>query len=259
MSSRLKALLAGDRLVRVFGLGQLLSPKFIDIVALQGGYDAVWLDNEHAGISIEQIEVATLAARANGLDSFVRLAPTDYASVMRPLEAGAGGIMTSQVRSATQTRQIVEWAKFYPEGLRGLNGLGIDGRYGWMSPQEYLPHANQSTFVAIQIEHVDAVQEIDQIASVPGVDVLFIGPADLSQSMGIPGAWDHPRVWEAIQSVAKAAKANGIHWAIVPKDAAYARRCVELGCKCLSIGFDSWVVHHGIRATKNQFAEYFEK
>lgn len=257
MAASLKRLLADGKLVKIFGLGQMLHPKFVEIVALQGGFDAVWLDNEHAAVSVEQIEQGTLAARAHGLDSFVRLAPTDYATVMRPLEAGAGGIMAAQVRSAEQTKQIVQWAKFHPEGMRGLNGLGVDGQYGILSPAEYVRKANAGTFVAIQIEHVEAVEEVEKVAAVGGVDVLFIGPSDLSQSMGITGEWDHPRIWKAIEQVAAAAKKNKIHWAIVPKDAAYARRCVELGCRCLAIGFDTLAVLIGLRATKAQFPEYF--
>jgi 2-dehydro-3-deoxyglucarate aldolase/4-hydroxy-2-oxoheptanedioate aldolase len=257
MGARLKELLAAGKIVKVYGLGQFLSPKFIDIVALQGGFDAVWFDQEHAGVSIEQIELASLAARACGLDSFVRLAPTDYATVMRPLEAGAGGIMAAQVRSAEQTRQIVQWAKFHPQGMRGMNGLGVDGNYGTIPIKDYMSRANAETFVAIQIEHIDAVTDIDQIAAVPNVDVLFIGPADLGQSMGIPGDWDQPRIWEAIEKVAEASKRHKIHWAILPPNAAYARRCLELGCRMLSIGFDSWTVHQGLKATKNQFAEFF--
>src|SRR5205823_13853033 len=138
-------------------------------VGLQGGYDAVWLDQEHVGLGIEQIEEATRAARASGLDSFVRLAPTDYATVMRPLEAGAGGIMAAQVRSARQAEEIVRWAKFHPRGLRGINNSGIDGAYGTIPFADYLRQANAGTFVAIQIEHVDALEEVDAIAAVKDV------------------------------------------------------------------------------------------
>src|SRR2546426_5573441 len=150
MGKRLKEALAQNKLVRVFGLGQLCHPKFVEIIGLQGGYDAVWLDQEHAGISIAQIEHACLAARAVGLDSFVRLAPTDYATVMRPLEAGAGGIMAAQVRSAAQAEEVMQWAKFHPRGLRGVNGSGVDGRFATMPMPEYLKRANDETFVAIQ-------------------------------------------------------------------------------------------------------------
>src|SRR5882762_7124857 len=142
MLTRLKALLRQGKLTRVFGLGQLCHPKFVEIVGLQGGFDAVWLDHEHAGLSMGQIEQAVLAARACGIDSFVRLAPTDYATVMRPLEAGAGGVMAAQVRSAAQAEDVMQWAKFYPRGLRGVNGSSVDGRYATMPMPDYMKQAN---------------------------------------------------------------------------------------------------------------------
>src|ERR1043166_7653834 len=99
MASRLKKALAEGKLTRVFCVGQLCAPKVVEIIGLQGGYDAIWLDQEHAGLSIQQIEDACRAARGVGLDTFVRLAATDYATVMRPLEAGGGGGMGAPVRS----------------------------------------------------------------------------------------------------------------------------------------------------------------
>src|SRR5882724_5439585 len=107
MGKRLKEKLARGELVRVFCVGQLCHPKVLEIVGWHGGFDGVWLDNEHAGLSIQQIEYASRAARGVGLDTFVRLAATDYASVMRCLEAGAGVIMAAQVRSAKQVQEIV--------------------------------------------------------------------------------------------------------------------------------------------------------
>src|SRR5438309_10205574 len=98
MASRLKQLLAQDKVTRVFCAGQLCHPKIVEIVGQHGGYDAVWLDQEHVGLTIPQIEEAARAARGVGLDSFVRLYATDYATVMRPLEAGAGGVLAAQVR-----------------------------------------------------------------------------------------------------------------------------------------------------------------
>ncbi len=257
MGAKIKELLKQNKLVRVFCLGQLCHPKVVEIVGFQGGFDALWLDQEHAGVSIEQIEQASRAARGVGLDTFVRLAPTDYATVMRPMEAGAGGIMAAQVKSARQAEEVVRWAKFAPEGMRGVNGTGIDGRYGTLPPAEYFRRANADTFVAIQIEHADAVEDVEKIARIPGVDVLFIGPADLGQSMGLSGDWDHPRLWQAFERVAKAAQAAGIHWAILPKSRAYAQRCVHMGCKMLSLGIDVWALERGLKAFQEEFAEYF--
>jgi 2-dehydro-3-deoxyglucarate aldolase/4-hydroxy-2-oxoheptanedioate aldolase len=253
----LKSLLKQDRLVRVFALGQLCHPKLVELVAWSGGFDTVWLDQEHAGLTIAQIEEAARAARGAGIDSFVRLNATDYATVMRPLEAGAGGIMASMVRSARQAEEIVTWAKFQPRGLRGVNGTGVDGRYGGLTGPDYFRQANEETVVAVQIEHRDAVEEVEKIAAIPDLDFLFVGPADLSQSMGLAWQWEHPRVWAAVERVAAAARANRVPWAILPSGPEHARRCVALGCRMLSLGLDVWFCQRGVRAFKADFAEFF--
>jgi 2-dehydro-3-deoxyglucarate aldolase/4-hydroxy-2-oxoheptanedioate aldolase len=257
LGALLKALLKQDRVIRVFALGQLCHPKLVEIVGWHGGFDAVWLDQEHVGLTIVQIEEAARAARGVGLDSFVRLAATDYATVMRPLEAGAGGIMAAMVRSAREVEEILTRAKFHPRGCRGVNGTGVDGRYGGYTAAEYFRKANAETVVGVQIEHIDAVEDVEKIAAVPDLDFLFIGPADLSQSMGLPGEWEHPKVWQAVERVARAAKDHRIPWAILPLNAAHARRCVDLGCRMLSIGIDSWVFQKGIKAFKDEYAEFF--
>ncbi|MER3415263.1 MAG: aldolase [Gemmataceae bacterium] len=259
MAGNLKQKLRSHAPIVVYGLGQFISPKWVELIALTGGYDAVWFDQEHAGVSQHQIESAALAARGFGLDCFVRLAPVDYASVMRPLETGAGGIMAAQVRTSAEVERIVRWTYFYPLGERGLNGLGADGRYGSMPVAEYIAQANSATMLAIQIEHVQAVQEADAIARQEGVDMLFIGPADLSQSLGIPGQWDHPHLWAAIERVAQAAERHRKAWGIVPASPAMARRCTALGCRCLSIGFDCWTLHAGLRVTKEEYADFFRR
>jgi len=255
MVLHLKQRLHQGQLVRVFYAGQLCYPKVIEIVGHHGGYDAIWFDQEHCGVSSSQIEDAARAARGVGLDSFVRLYAADYAAVMRPLEAGAGGLMAAQVQSAKETTDVVRWAKFFPQGQRGVNGTGFDGRYGTLPLLEYMKRANAETFLAIQIERVEAVEEVEKIAAVPGVDVLFVGPADLAQSLGVPGQPDEPRMWAAIERVAKAAKAAGIHWAILPPNVTYAKRCVALGCRMLSIGLDVWTLQRGLKAVAAEYRE----
>src|SRR5437773_840601 len=151
MPSRLKELLQQGKLVRVLCLGQLCTPKLVEMLAWFGDYAGLWFDQEHGSVSTEQLEHCARAARASGIDTFVRLAPTDYRAVMRPLEAGAGGIMAAQVRSARQTEEVVQWAKFHPRGLRGVNATGFDGRYGTLAMPEYLRRANAETLIAIQI------------------------------------------------------------------------------------------------------------
>ena len=160
MGAQLKALLAGGRVLRVFALGHLFSPKLVEMIGWRGGFDAVWFDQEHAGLSMAQIEEGSRAARGAGLNCFVRLNATDYATVMRALEAGAGGVMASMVKNARQAEEIVSWAKFHPRGCRGVNGTGVDGRYGSTPGAEYFRRANAETVVAVQIEHADAVEDV---------------------------------------------------------------------------------------------------
>lgn len=257
MGPRLKTLLKQGRLLKVFALGHLFRPEMVEMVGWLGGFDAVWLDLEHTPMSVADVAAGARAGRACGLDTFVRLAATDYAAVMRPLEAGAGGLMASMVRSAREAEDLVRWAKFHPRGLRGVNGTGPDGRHGMTPLLDYFQKANDETVLGVQIERVEAVEDIERIAAVPDLDFLFVGPADLSQSLGVPGQWDHLRLWQAVERVARAAREHKLPWAILTLSPAHARRCVELGCTMLSIGLDAWAFRKGLEAYKTDYGEFF--
>ncbi|HWE35968.1 MAG TPA: aldolase/citrate lyase family protein [Isosphaeraceae bacterium] len=254
---RIKELLAKGEVVRLFGLGQLLAPKLVEIVGAHGGFDGLWLDLEHAGLTMKDVEVATLAARAVGLDHFVRLPATDYAQVMRVLEAGAGGVMVSMVRDADGAEQAVRWAKFWPRGERGLNGGNRDGRFGLTPLPEYVQKANAETFVGIQIETAGAIAAVEQIAAVPDVDLVFVGPADISQVLGVPGQFEHPKCLETIERIAEACARAGKPWGIVPRGPEYAARMERWGCRMFVLGFDIHAFHAGIRAAKERYGRFF--
>jgi 4-hydroxy-2-oxoheptanedioate aldolase len=258
MPGRLKEALRQGKLTRVFCLGQLYQPKLVEMVGMVGAHDAVWLDQEHVGLSVAQIEEASRAARVAGIDCFVRLTATDYATVARPMEAGACGIMAAQVGSAAEAEQIVRWAKFAPRGCRGYNGGGVDGGYGSMNAADYAARANAASLIVLQIENAAALDQVEAIAAVPDVDLLFIGPGDLSQSLGILGQWDHPRLWEAVERVARAAETHGTRWGILPWSRESARRSVELGCRMLSLDVDVWAFRRGLETYRREWAEFFE-
>jgi 2-keto-3-deoxy-L-rhamnonate aldolase RhmA len=118
--------------------------------------------------------------------------------------------------------------------------------------------ANRDHFVAIQIETLGAADQADQIAKLDGVDLLFIGPNDLSQALGVLGQPNHEKVWAAIEHVAAAARRHGKHWGIVPFDPPCAQRCVELGCRMLTFGNDVSALRLGIAAHKQAYARHFE-
>ena len=254
---RIKEKLAKGETVRLFGVGQLISPKLIEIVGLHGGFDGLWLDFEHAGLSMSDIELATLAADRHGLDHFVRQPATDYAAIMRSLEAGANGVMVSMVRNAEEAEQAVRWSKFYPRGERGMNGGNRDGNFGLTPMTEYVKEANAKTFVGIQIETRGAIDGAKEIASIPDVDLLFVGPADISQVMGVPGDFENPKCLNAIEGIARACAEAGKPWGIVPRGPEYAARMASWGCKMFVFGFDIHIVHAGIRAAKERYSAFF--
>src|SRR5262245_26889088 len=129
MGQRFKELLAKNELARIFAVGRLIDPVLIDLYGLAGGFHGMWMDQEHVGLTFHDIQIAASSGRANGFDSFVRMAPTNYAQVTQNLEAGAGGVMAAQIQSAAQAEQFVTWAKFAPRGMRGMNTSGRDADY----------------------------------------------------------------------------------------------------------------------------------
>jgi 2-dehydro-3-deoxyglucarate aldolase/4-hydroxy-2-oxoheptanedioate aldolase len=253
----IKDKLSKGEAVRLFGTGQLINPKLIEIVGLHGGFDGLWLDFEHAGFTMKDVELATLAADAYGLDHFVRLPATDYATIMRSLEAGANGVMVSMVRSPEEAEQAVRWAKFHPRGERGMNGGNRDGKFGLTPIADYARQANERTFVGIQVETAGAIASVGEIARVPDVDLVFVGPADISQVMGVPGDFENPRCLNAIEGIARACAEAGKPWGVVPRGPEYAKRMADWGCTMFVLGFDIHALHAGIRAAKERYSSFF--
>jgi len=256
---RIKQLLREGKVVRAFGLGQLFSPKLVEIVGEHGDFDALWLDFEHGGLTMKDIELATMAARSYGMDHFVRLPATDYATVMRPLEAGAGGLMISMVRSPSDAEQAVRWAKFWPRGERGLNGGNRDGRFGLTPLADYTAQANAETFIGVQIETAGALASLAEIAAVPDVDLLFVGPSDLSQVLGVTGDFENPKCLQAIETIAQVCADAKKPWGIFSRGPDYATRMRSWGCRLFVLGADIHVAHAGIRAIKDRYAAFFPR
>ena len=254
----IKQRLATGQRANIFVLTAMPAPPLVEIAAMYGGFHGVWIDQEHAASTQERIEVLALACRAAGLDSFVRLAPTDYAAVMRPLEAGVGGIMAAQIQTAAHAKEVVAWAKFPPEGRRGVNMNNREGRYGNCDLAATLRDANRDRWIAVQIEVLSALKEVREIAALDGVDHLFVGPADLSTALGVPGEFLHPKVIDAMQAVADAAKANGKTWGILCRGADHAETARKMGCSLFALATDFGVVNAGFKAVTETYKGFFE-
>ena len=247
-------LAAGERL-NVFAVGRMFHPNVVHYLGATGEFDGLWIDVEHAGFTVSEIESAVTAGRVYGLESFARVPPTDYAIVTRCLESGVSGVMAAQIGSAVQAEEFVSWAKFHPRGRRGLNPLGHDGRFGTEPLSDFTERSNRDSFVAIQIETTGAVEEVDAIASIEGVDLLFVGPSDLSQALGVVGDFTHPSCLEAIDRVAAASVEHGKKWGAVTPNPEYAARLIEKGCTLVSAVNDVKLVSAGFAAMRASFAD----
>jgi 2-dehydro-3-deoxyglucarate aldolase/4-hydroxy-2-oxoheptanedioate aldolase len=243
----------GERLV-VFAVGRMFHPNIIRFLGLQGAFDGFWVDVEHGGLTVHDIEMAATAGMAHDMDCFVRVPPTDYATVTRCFESGATGVMAAQITSADHAEEFVRWAKFAPRGRRGLNPLGYDGGYGSIPLAEFAERANRDTFVAIQIETASAVAEVDAIAGIDGVDLLFVGPSDLSQAVGVIGDFTGAESMKAIDRVAEACRVHGKHWGAVTPTPEYAAMLVEKGCSLISLANDVKLVSAGLAGLRKDFS-----
>jgi 2-dehydro-3-deoxyglucarate aldolase/4-hydroxy-2-oxoheptanedioate aldolase len=244
----------GERLV-VFAVGRMYHPNIIQYLGMTGDFDGFWIDVEHAGLSVRDVEVAVAAGRAHGLESFVRVPPTDYATVTRCFESGAVGVMAAQISSAEQAEEFVRWSKFAPRGRRGLNPLGYDGAFGSVPLAEFAERANRESFVAIQIETAQAAEEVDSIAAIDGVDLLFVGPSDLSQALGAIGDFTSDRNIEVLDRIAVACAAHGKHWGAVTPTPEYASMLIDMGCTLISPTNDVKLVTSGLAAVKRDYPQ----
>ena len=253
----LKQRLANEELVMICGIGRVWHHNLIHMIGLSGGFHGLWFDMEHVGLTTRDLELATAVARNHDLDTFCRVAPTDYATVTRCLEAGSSGIMAAQVFTAAQAEEFVKWSKFAPRGFRGLNTGGWDARFTTIPAAEFTRKANEESLVLIQIETLQSVEECEAIAAIDGVDALFVGPADLSQSLGVTGQFFHEKCLAAIDRVSAACRNTGKQWAAVAFNPQHAEMLVEKGCRMVSPTNDTRIVVAGIAAAKKDFAKFF--
>ncbi len=201
------------------------------------GFDCIWVDMEHTSIDWSDVEKMILAAKTHDADVMVRIARGSYSDYIRPLELDAAGIMVPHCMCAEDARSIVRTTRFQPLGRRPVDGGNADGVYCNVPFFEYLREANEQRFVVIQIEDPEPLEKIDEIASVPGIDMLFFGPSDFSHAIGVPGELNHPRVVDARRRVAKAALAHN-KFAGTMANSDNLEDLIDMGYRFLNLGAD---------------------
>lgn len=205
---------------------------------VRAGFDWLTVDLEHSAITLESAAELIRTIDLAGITPMVRVGSHDANVIKRVMDAGAHGIIASTVNTAEQAAAIVAAVKYPPVGARGV---GLSRAQGYADEfEEHYRWLNEESIVFVQIEHIDAVQNIDAILRVPGVDGYFIGPYDLSASLGIPGQLTHPKMIEALAEIRRAQEkvptVAGIH--VVQPVAGDVLRKIAEGYRFIAFGID---------------------
>ena len=228
--------------------------RVIEIAAMLG-VDCVWTDMEHVPNDISTIEKQVLAAKAYDTDILVRVSRGGYSDYIRPLEMDATGIMVPHIMSLQDAKNVVRMTKFHPIGRRPVDGGNADGKYCNVDFIDYLKQANEQRFVVIQIEDPEPLEELEEIASLEGIDMIFFGPGDFSQGIGTPGQFDNPEIARARERIAKVATTHGKFAGTVGSPANLGE-LINMGYKFISMGADVIAVGQYCADLISQFSKH---
>ena len=214
----------------------LLDPRVTEIASMIG-FDSVWIDMEHVPTDWGTVENHIRAAKMYDTDVMVRVAKGSYSDYIRPLELDASGIMVPHIMSCEEAKSIVRTTRFHPVGRRPLDGGNADGAFCLIDTPDYIEQANRERFVCVQIEDPEPLDDLEKIAALEGIDLLFFGPGDFSQGIGAPGDWLNPKISETRKRVAEVCLEHGKFAGTVGGPANFAQ-LVEMGYTYISMGAD---------------------
>ena len=232
-------------------LVSLPSPEVTEILA-HCGFDWLFIDAEHGAFNPQQAQAMLQAA--GECPCVIRIPSSDEVWIKKALDIGAAGIIVPQVHTAEQAKTIIRLCKYSPDGNRGV-GIGRAHQYG-MKFEEYLQSANRDIAIILQAESRQAIDNIDEITAVEGLDAILVGPYDLSASLGRIGAVTDAEVVNAIDTIAAACKARNIALGIFGVNAAAVQPCIDKGFTLITAGIDSLFV---ISSAKQLLAELHGK
>ena len=214
----------------------LADPRNAEIAAMCG-FDCVWTDMEHVPNNFSAVEETVRAAKIYDVDVLTRVAKGCYSDLVRPLEGDSTGIMVPHLMSLEEAKKIVYDTKFHPIGRRALDGGNADGKFCLVDPMDYIKEANEERFVVVQIEDPEPLAELEEICALPGIDMIFFGPADFSQGLGDPCNFANPEIDRVRRLIAKTARKHGKFAGTVGGPGNFDA-LVEMGYTFISTGAD---------------------
>jgi 2-keto-3-deoxy-L-rhamnonate aldolase RhmA len=211
----------------------------IPMIAAANGFDAVYVDLEHTATSLETTSLLCAGAIAAGITPLVRVPSHEHHHLTRALDVGAMGVIVPHVESREEAAAIADACRFPPRGHRSVAGPNPSNRYQPMAQRDLLDAFDAQTIVAVMLETPDAVTRADDIASVSGVDMVMLGPHDLTAEMGILGSFRDPAFLDAARNVAQACRAHDVIFGIAGiRDQELLTELVGLGLRFVSAGTD---------------------
>jgi 4-hydroxy-2-oxoheptanedioate aldolase len=227
------------------------SPSQAEIIGY-AGFDFVVLDTEHSSYDLDTAEHLVRAADAAQLPSLLRVSENTGAAVAKALDSGAQGVVVSHVSTAEDARRAVRHAHYAPHGVRGAAPTVRATRYGQISWPDYVAHARSHTLVVLQIEGKQGLANLDEIMAAEGIDVLFVGPFDLSESLGISGQLDHPALLRAVGEIVERARARSIALGIWMPTPEQTFRWIERGVQIVTVANNDMIFAEACRAIVRQ-------
>jgi 2-keto-3-deoxy-L-rhamnonate aldolase RhmA len=241
-TNQVKQALRAGKLQLGIALWQLRSPE-IARVYTAAGFDWIFLDTEHGGFDIQTVQDICRVANLANIAPIVRAADVQYPLIARALDCGAQGIIFPRVESPELLERAVSWTLFPPKGARGFGLAGPQTSYGAHTMREVADHMNANTLVVLQIETVRAFEARNELLSVPGIDAVLIGPADLSVSLGVPGEFQHPRMVETIEAIRDSSIRLGVAPGLHARSSALAKFWRDRGMLFLSCSNEVALLH----------------
>ena len=254
--NRVKRILREGGLALGTYVGGIADAQIVEIIG-HAGFDAAFIDMEHTSFDLRDVQLMVMAAERVGITPIVRTPGFDPAFLLRLLDMGVQGIQLPHISDARAAREAVKAVRYAPLGDRGMAGASRASDYGTIGLKEHIEQSNREITLAVMVEDLPAVEQIDAIASTDGIDIVAVGPSDMSRALGVGGTSDHPKLRAAIDRVAEAVRKGGVarlalpmNHATLPRNAAQLR---ELG-----VGYTNCAPSPEVRMLKSMQAQVAE-
>lgn len=248
-SSLKKQLLEGKVKVGVFFKAN--NPNMAEMMAY-AGYDFIIVDNEHSNFDYVDAENIIRAADGVNLDTIVRISSGSEENILHTLDSGATGIQVPSLRDVNDVKKLAPFTKYYPVGHRGMNVNQRAAKFGFMDSTEYFKAANENTLVVVHVETLEMAEQIDELCAIPEVDVIFIGPGDLSQAVGKPMQVNSPEVMKVVDEIIEKTKKSGKIIGVWVGNLDDAKKYVEKGARYLGFLSDSSILVNALKEVGKQ-------